>query len=280
VGDIVKAGDLLAELQNPDSAPAASAARQQWLAAQASLVQAEANAERFVQMLSKQAVTQQEFEAARQSLDSARAQEQAAKANAQGFEQLLKELQLRAPFDGVITADHFDIGDVVQAGQSVMELIDPSSVEAEVTISPAFIERINLGDKVELQGSLKRTSTSVLGQVIHKSPFTSLGSLPMVVVKLPAQDIRPGTAVELEFTLQAQLQLRIPLRALFRISNDQTALYKIVDNVAQLTIVAPLRISGDSVIIEQDSASIANGDLVAIEGVNKLYDGALVEVLQ
>ncbi len=279
IGATVQAGAVLAEIANPDAAPAAQAAKQQWRAAQANLVQAQANAKRFEELFTQSAVTQQEYEAVRRTVDSAAAQERAAKANAQGQAQALAELQLRAPFAGVITADYFAEGDFVQPGQTVMRLADPSSIEIEVAVSPLVIERISQQEPVEVYSSLDASAQPVIGRIKHLSPFVSSGSVPQIVVALPAQELSPNTAVDVEFRLNSSDQLQVPLRALLRVADGAAAIYKIVDGKAQLTPVDLLSINGNMVTISKRTTGLKIGDLIATDGVAKLFDGALVEVL-
>ncbi len=283
VGAVVAKDTVLAEIDNPNAAPAAAAAQQQWRAAQARLRQATANAERFERLLADQAITQQEYEAVKQSVESAAAQEQAAQAQARGAQRALDELSLRAPFAGVITADYASEGDLIQAGQRVMEMADPSAVEVEVNISPNLLDRVSVGDLVSVTPSLTSSVGVIQGEVVHKSPFTAAGTLPQVVVSLPADQIQPGVAVEVILDLSAQASLEVPLRSVFRIAAEQSAVYKIVDQKAQLWPVELVGIRGGKVAIRPGEASSAEGlkvgDVVARDGVSKLYDGAPVEIL-
>lgn len=283
VGAVVAKDTVLAEIDNPNAAPAAAAAQQQWRAAQARLRQATANAERFERLLADQAITQQEYEAVKQSVETAAAQEQAAQAQARGAQRALDELSLRAPFAGVITADYASEGDLIQAGQRVMEMADPSAVEVEVNISPNLLDRVSVGDLVSVTPSLTSSVGVIQGEVVHKSPFTAAGTLPQVVVSLPADQIQPGVAVEVILDLSAQASLEVPLRSVFRIAAEQSAVYKIVDQKAQLWPVELVGIRGGKVAIRPGEASSAEGlkvgDVVARDGVSKLYDGAPVEIL-
>lgn len=156
VGDSVKAGQLLAEMDPVDleqrlaalQASAARAASAQ-AAAQAQLHDAMArkelartNARRNVELADKNFISAGALESRLQEQTSAEATVQAAQANLDGARQELVRLQaeqaglrqqrnsvrLLAPIDGVVTAREAEAGSTVIAGQAVLRLVDPASL--------------------------------------------------------------------------------------------------------------------------------------------------------
>jgi RND family efflux transporter MFP subunit len=122
VGQQVRAGQVIAELDSSDYGLGVAAALNQQQAAAVDAEQAASDATRFARLLSEGAVSQGDAErqraradAARERLDQARRQAELAR-NRAGY------AVLRAPFDGVVTALRLEAGQVVSEGQPVVTL--------------------------------------------------------------------------------------------------------------------------------------------------------------
>jgi HlyD family secretion protein len=156
VGEHVKAGQLLAEMDPVDlaqrlaalqaslaragSAQAAAQAQVQDALARQAL--ARTNTRRNVELAEKHFISAGALEARQQEQASTDAAVQAAQANLDGARQELVRLQaeqaglrqqrdtlrLLAPVDGVVTAREAEAGSTVVAGQAVLRLIDPASL--------------------------------------------------------------------------------------------------------------------------------------------------------
>lgn len=156
VGEHVKAGQLLAEMDPVDleqrqaalraslarAASAQAAAQAQLQDALARQELARANTRRNVELAEKNFISAGALEARAQEQASADAAAQAAQANLDGARQELVRLQaeqaglrqqrdtlrLLAPIDGVVTAREAEAGSTVVAGQAVLRLVDPASL--------------------------------------------------------------------------------------------------------------------------------------------------------
>ena len=122
VGQPVRAGSVIAELDGADYELGADAAIHQQEAAAVDAEQAAADAARFARLLADGAMSQGDAErqraradAARERLDQARRQVELARNRA-------VYAVLRAPFDGVVTALHVEAGQVVGEAQPVVTL--------------------------------------------------------------------------------------------------------------------------------------------------------------
>jgi HlyD family secretion protein len=162
VGDAVKAGQLLAEMDPVDldqrlqaldaslaragSAQVAAQAQRSDAAARRSL--AKANSERNQDLARQNFISAGALEAREQELASANASLQVAEANVAGAAQdsqrlkadragLLQQrgnVRLLAPADGVVTTRDAEAGSTVVAGQPVLRLIDPASLWVRLRI--------------------------------------------------------------------------------------------------------------------------------------------------
>lgn len=162
VGDRVRAGQVLAELEAVDldarlAAQTAARARAEdaVLAADAQVNDAEARAEyartqaaRYEALAREGVESQEAFDikrreqrvadaavvSARASSSAARKEVRRAAADVEGSSRLLANLRLVSPVDGLVTARSADPGSTVVAGQALVEVVDP----AELWLSVRF----------------------------------------------------------------------------------------------------------------------------------------------
>ncbi|MFZ4789814.1 MAG: efflux RND transporter periplasmic adaptor subunit [Candidatus Competibacteraceae bacterium] len=178
VGDVVTAGQLLAEMTPVDLDDRITAAQAALARARSSLAAAEAqvreamsrrevaepNARRFAVMRGRGFVTQEAADAKQHEANAARAALSTAEANQaaarQDRDRLLAEqsaamklranLRLYSPVAGIVTARDAEPGSTLVAGQSVVRLIDPGSCWVRLRIDQARSAGLRVGLPVEI----------------------------------------------------------------------------------------------------------------------------------
>ena len=128
VGDSVKEGQLLAEMDSIDLSQKMVAAQAQVTDAKARLLLASETHKRYVELGNKNFVSPMVVEGKSQELNSAKAIVQKTTADLAGLKQQELNNKLRAPVDGIITSRDAEPGSTVIAGQAVLKLIDPTSL--------------------------------------------------------------------------------------------------------------------------------------------------------
>lgn len=119
-GESVKKGALLAELDPRDIELQVSADR-------SAFEEARSQMQRMQRLLEHEAVSRQEFESAQTRY----AQVKSAYENSLG---LLKETKLRAPFASVVERKFVDNYERVQAGQSIVRVVNPVTTKVQFTM--------------------------------------------------------------------------------------------------------------------------------------------------
>lgn len=119
-GQKVRTGQVVAEIDPQDF-------KWEYEAKKASFQTAEAQLQRAAKLLSKQAISKQEYE----STEAAHSNAQAAFEYAQNQ---LEQTKLRAPFDGFIQKKYVENYQKVQAGQGIVCLINPSKLQIQYTM--------------------------------------------------------------------------------------------------------------------------------------------------
>ena len=128
VGNSVKEGQLLAEMDSIDLSQKIVAAQAQVTDAKARLLLASETHKRYVELGNKNFVSPMVVEGKSQELNSAKAIVQKTTADLAGLKQQELNIKLRAPVDGIITSRDAEPGSTVIAGQAVLKLIDPTSL--------------------------------------------------------------------------------------------------------------------------------------------------------
>lgn len=206
VGDPVRAGDLLARLDDAEQRTNLTAAKAAEDAARAELTQTSAHYKRQQQLLSQGFTTRSQFEQAEQAWITAQSKLTSAKSQRENAENELEDTELRAPVDGVITARHVEVGQVVQAAQAGFLLAQDGSRDAVFDVQEMLVKHIAthaemtvslLSDKsVKAQGKVREISPVVdayTGTVKVKvaltgeTPFMPLGAALSGTLHLPKQ---------------------------------------------------------------------------------------------
>ncbi|BEV71630.1 MULTISPECIES: efflux RND transporter periplasmic adaptor subunit [unclassified Paludibacterium] len=128
-GQRVHAGQVLAELDPADYRLGLAAARAQWQSIGAEASQAAADQARFTRLQGTGAVAAADAERQRSRASATQAQRQQAESQLALAQRNLDYTQLRAPYDGVITAQHVEAGQVIAAGQPVLSIARPEELE-------------------------------------------------------------------------------------------------------------------------------------------------------
>src|SRR5688572_3773106 len=134
VGQRVKKGHILMRLDSVDLKLSFAAQQANVEAARAKYVQAKADESRFAVLVKSDFVSRQEYDHARAVLDSAKAQLEAAEAQSKVSNNSSEYAVLLADADGVIVRTLGEPGQVVAAGQTVIQLAHDGPREALINL--------------------------------------------------------------------------------------------------------------------------------------------------
>jgi len=170
-GSRVKAGEVIARIDNRDVVAQAEAARAQANAARAALESALAEERdalsqhrRNVDLVAKGFVSQSSLDTSKARADravagvtSARAALAAAEAGARNAEVAVDYTLIRAPFDGVILSKSANVGDMVTPFSSatdskgaVVAMADMDTLEVEADVSESSLSKVKVGQPAEI----------------------------------------------------------------------------------------------------------------------------------
>ena len=259
-GQRVKQGDFLVSL---DDAPERAAVAE----AEALLEEARLHFERGRQLALKQTMAQAQ-------IDELRAQHLVAKARLDNAASRLRDREVRAPFDGVVGLRNVSLGAWVDDKTVITTLDALSPLEIEFSVPEVFFSEIGPGTPVlaasdafpdrDIHGSVK-TVDSRIDPVTRsfrvRAEIDNPGSL------LPA-----GLFATVAIILKQHVGLLVPEQAVVT-EGRSSFVFRIADNVARrVTVRLGQRVFGEVEILE----GLAEGDVVATTGLQRLRDGAPV----
>ena len=234
IGARVRKGDVLAEISAPDLDQQLAEAKAQIVQLQAAVEQAQANADlgkanndRTSRLVAQGWSSQALGDTDRYTLASRSAALAVAKANivaqqaaVSRLEELARFEQIRAPFDGVVTARNVDIGDLVTAGgttgKALFQVSDVHRMRTYVNVPQAFFGAMTPGLKATL--TLPGRDDTFAAELVSTSGAVSEGSRT-ALVQLQSDNVDgklwPGAFAEVDFKLPSDPgALRIPTTAI------------------------------------------------------------------
>ncbi|WP_066267360.1 efflux RND transporter periplasmic adaptor subunit [Hydrogenophaga palleronii] len=156
IGTPVKAGEILAEIDTPDSDQALLQARAELARARGEAALADTTAKRWQSLLASDAVSRQDVEERVADSAARRAVVDALQANVQRMQTLQQFKQLTAPFDGVITARNTDVGSLISGGAAeapgtaLFVVSDIRRLRIYVNVPQRQVASLRLGSKAQL----------------------------------------------------------------------------------------------------------------------------------
>jgi RND family efflux transporter MFP subunit len=273
VGAHVDAGDVLARLDPAEQQADFDAATAGVAAAEAQLRVAQATFDRQNQLLSSGFTTRVAYDQAQEQLRTAQSALESAKAELGRSREALSDTELHARAAGVITARNLEVGQVVQAAQSVFTLAQDGERDAVFDVPESmFFADLDSG-RVSL-ALVSGADVTAVGYVREISPAVDPKSAT-VRVKVAIQNPQPamtlGSAVAGTAGMKSATEITVPWTALMA-TGSKPAVW-IVDpktKTASLRAVTVGAYEAGAVLIKE---GLEAGDRVVIDGAKLLSSG-------
>lgn len=279
VGDTVKAGQKIAQLDEKDLKLAENSARASVAAAKTRFdVASDAlNRAKFLKpngFIAQSAVDQRqlEFDSAQSALNSARDQLDQA-INATSYALLL------ADKDGIVTSVRAEPGQVVSSGQAVITLAHSEDIEASVAVPEQEIISLKEGERasISLWSASDIRSEGKIREIAGAANPASRTYAVRVTITNPAPEMRIGMTAAVTFRVPHETPaVIVPVTAL---AGEGGKTIAFVTNQDTQTVarrdVETGRVSDEGVRVK---AGLKPGDILVTAGVQFLQDGMKVRV--
>lgn len=263
-GQRVRAGDSLVEFER---APFDAAAR----SAEAALTNAQRAYDRAVRLVQAGILAQKDSEQAAADLAAA----QVASVTAQRAQQLAT---LRAPLGGVVTKLSAVLGSPVDPSVPLVEVADPSALDAVFNVSPAEAAALKNGDTVAVSAS------GAGGEALGSGVVTAVGAavdsatraIPVWArVAHPARPLRIGESIFGRIVTAVRPNaVVVPVDAL--VPQSEGYIVFVVDSTSTAH-ARPVTIGGRTEALVEIVSGLAAGETIVTHGAYGTADGAKIK---
>ena len=285
LGQVVRAGQLLAQLDARDYRLAVQAAQAQVAAATTQRDLAQADYERFAQLKAQNFISGAELDRRRASLQAAQAQltQALAQASSQGNQE--NYTQLRADADGVVTAIEAEPGQVLEQGQTVLRLAQGGARDAVFAVPEDLVGQLRVGQEVAVrpwggaaEGAAKLRAT-VRDIAASADPVTRTFTVKAALSGSPLPPLGATLSVYPSAFAPSGVQaLRLPTSALWA-QGQQTAVwvFDAASSTVRAQVIEVAQVDGNEVLVR---AGLQAGAQVVATGVHVLAPGQKVSIYQ
>ncbi len=291
-GSLVKSGELLFKLDAESYQAALDNAKGDLAVQTANWRQASQAIERLQPLFDQNAASKKDLEDGGTALQAAEAHVASAQARVRQAELNLSYTTLTSPIDGLAGESTYSVGALIVPGASkhltTITTIDPIYVyfhmsENEVLKQKKLVQSgmLDLPANHNLEVTLELADKSVYsakGHVDFTEPTyrQSTGTMMLrAAFPNPESLLLPGQFVRVKLSGATRPQaIAIPQRAVMQ-GNKGMFVYVVVDGKAAIQDIEPGDWQGDSWVI---NAGLKEGDVVIVDGINKLQPGSAVVV--
>jgi len=274
VGQQVKAGQPLMRIDETDLRLALTAKRNAVAAARATVVQLDADEQRYASLRNSGWVSRQRYEQTKAALDTATAQLAAAEAQAGVAENEATYSVLAADADGTVVETLGEPGQVVAAGQTVVRLAQAGPREAIVTLPEKIRPAIGSVAEASMYGDDGRRYGAHLRQLSDSADTQTRTYEARYVLDGEAATAPLGATVTIRLAGQtSQAEVQVPLGAVLD-DGRKTGVW-ILDRATSTVRFQPIklvRVSGESAVI----SGLNPGDPIVSLGAHLLNEGTRV----
>jgi len=282
VGTKVKAGQLLMQLDPVDLQLAQRQAEASLNAAKSNLELAGFELKRFQELRKTNAISQSALDAKNTAFESARATVEQAQAAVRNQSNQTLYASLVSEVDGVVTAIRAEVGQVVAAGEPVVQVAKAGELEIAVGIPENNVEMISRSTQVKIH-LWANPSETISGKLRELSPVADAATRTFAA-KISLQDLTPKQVQWVKLGMTASVQfavttsgsfVKIPLSALYQ-EKGVTSVWVVEQGLVKLVPVQVGGVSGNDILL---TAGLTAGQTVVTAGVHVLNPGQRVLVM-
>jgi RND family efflux transporter MFP subunit len=277
-GDPVVAGQLLAAIDPLSLQMAARAALASLSSARAEYQNAVTNESRQSTLLEKRTVSQATFDSAEQARATAQAAMVQAEANVVKTREQLSYAELKADYEGVVTTTSAEVGQVVQPGQAIVTIAEPTRRDAVIDATNTVAESLTIGEPFIVSLQLDPT-ISVEGKVREIAPQADAMTRTRrvkIALENPPVTFRLGSTIFARIAADAISATWLPGSALLN-EAPNTKVF-VVDPQSLKVSLRDIEVAPDRDDRWVVRGGLKPGERVVTAGVHSLKEGQVVRI--
>lgn len=275
VGDKVRAGQVLATIDDRDTQTGVARSQAQVAQADAELANAQAHVQRTRELRQQGFVSQAALDVAESQYKAALAGRQGAGAGAQQARLAQSFTQVTAPFDGYVMETLVQAGDLAVPGKPVATVYAPQPLRVAVQVPASMASTARSAKSIELQipgaGDAARWVAPASQQgVTAADPVSQTLTWKMDVPTHVAPQLMPGQQTRVRFVGGSAQRMVLPQAAVLR-RGELSGVYVVGEKGFVLKAVRLGATHGDSVEV---LVGLKAGDAVALNAIQAGLAGA------
>ena len=220
-----------------------------------------------------------------EKIAAARANVREARAQVRYSQTQLKNTKIRAPFAGIVAARRVDEGTVVQAGQSVINLVENAAPEARIGLPASMSDQLQIGSSQTVEIGSQTYEATVSSTLPEVDPSTRTQIVILTLDRSALRRINPGQTVRVNLTETIPTEgywlptesLSQGIRGLWtcyvltQTDNSRPEIYEVQQQSVEI-----LHQESDRVLVR---GTLQAGDRVVANGIHRLVPGQKVRPL-
>ncbi len=221
-GDRIKAGQVLAVLDDAELRSRLGQAQDHLTSVQAQYQQAQTDFHRFQNLLERKVVPAREFDQVKARYETLQAQVQQARQALQEAQAYFRYGKVVSPGNGFVAEKMVDVGDLATPGKPLFTIFDPRQMRLEAQVGEQYGPSLRPGGPVKVAiPSLNLELDTAIDEIVAQAASASRTFL--VKAPLPYRsDLRPGMFGRLWFDGRERQILLIPASAVRNIGQLET----------------------------------------------------------
>ncbi len=277
IGEPVKKGQLIAKIDASDANLSVEANEAAIQAAKANLSFAKSELARQQKLLDKAFISPSALERYQTSFDTAKARlKQVSAQNAVTINQSAYT-RLNADRTGVVNQIKAEPGQVVAAGEPVVTIISPQTLEVHVQVAESSIDKIELKQKVKVKlwsSDSQKTYPATVREIAPVANPVTRTYLVKITLNQIDSKMKMGMTATAIIPTSLQTLYMIPGTAVVQ-RGDQAIIWQVnADNTVSASPVKIAQYHENGVLI---SSGINQGQTIVIAGAHVLTDGQAIE---
>jgi RND family efflux transporter MFP subunit len=262
VDDFVEAGAPIMRFTDTEQRAALDSARAALREAEARAAEAESEFARISAMFENGTVARARHDQAQANRNAAAARLESARAGVMNAEEQLEYTVVRAPYAGIVSRRHVEVGEFVRPGAPLMSGLSLESVRVIVDVPQSMLDPIRTIGKASVYVGERTIAAESLSFLPVADAATNTFR---VRATLPAGGVTlyPGTFVKIGFVVGETERVLLPAGAIVHRS-ELTAVYVVGETAVTLRQIRVGRRYGDRIEV---LAGLAPGEVVAADPV-------------
>ncbi len=194
---------------------------------------------------------------------------------------ILEKHTIKAPFDGYVVAEHTEVGQWIESGKLVAEIVEVDPIEVRVHVQESYIPRLTLGvsARVDVDALPNQTFIGTVIAIVPKGDEKSRTFPVRVALKNLQQPdgtplLKPGMFAKVELPVDQKKNVRLVPKDSLVLGGPQPVVYVVIPGEKLTVQPVPVQLGIAIGSWIEVKGELKGGQQVVVEGNERLRPGA------